>query len=87
MPATTKLPPLECLFTVDEESGLTGAAGIDPSLVQGRTMLNLDTEVWGEICCSCAGAGDSTITLDVQLEHAPSSGACFKVGRAPLPAA
>jgi hypothetical protein len=79
MPPTAKLPPLECLFTVDEETGLNGAAAIDSSLVVGRTMLNLDTEVWGQICCSCAGAGDTTITLDVQLENAPSSAACFKV--------
>lgn len=79
MPATAKLPPLECLFTVDEETGLNGAYAIDKSLVKGRTMLNLDTEVWGEICVSCAGAGDSTVTLDVQLENAPSSAYCFKV--------
>lgn len=69
---SVKLPPLECLFTVDEvcghvslqppdidvqEQGLTGASGLDPSLVTGKIMLNLDTEDWGArtgaciVCC------------------------------------
>ena len=42
-PTTEKLPPLECLFTVDEETGMTGAFQLDGSLVTGRTILNLDT--------------------------------------------
>ncbi|HJO28192.1 MAG TPA: M20/M25/M40 family metallo-hydrolase, partial [Candidatus Poseidoniia archaeon] len=50
MKGGAKLPPLECLFTVDEETGLTGAFALDGALLQGRTMLNLDTEEWGAIC-------------------------------------
>lgn len=45
LPRETKLPPIEGLFTVDEETGLTGAFGLDGSLLKGRVMLNLDTEV------------------------------------------
>lgn len=46
LPPSACLPPLECLFTVDEETGLTGASNISPTLLQGRVMLNLDTEEW-----------------------------------------
>ncbi|CAL5222920.1 g5353 [Coccomyxa viridis] len=69
------LPPLECLFTVDEETGLTGAFDLDPSLLTGKTLLNLDTEDWGEIFIGCAGGGDSMITLPVQHESLDASSA------------
>lgn len=49
------LGPLECLFTVDEETGLTGALGLDPSLVSSRMLINLDSEEEGFICIGCAG--------------------------------
>jgi dipeptidase D len=48
-------PPLEVLFTVEEETGLYGATDLDASLLQGRRMLNLDTEDWGELFIGCAG--------------------------------
>ena len=72
LPATQKLPPLECLFTVDEETGLTGAFELDGSMLTGRTMLNLDTEEWGALYVGCAGGGDSTVTLARDLEPAPA---------------
>jgi dipeptidase D len=50
-------PPLELLFTVDEETGLGGALHLDPSLVSASVMLNLDTEDWQELYVGCAGAG------------------------------
>lgn len=49
------LPALECLFTVDEETGLTGAVGLDPSLITGRRLINLDSEEEGYFCIGCAG--------------------------------
>lgn len=49
-------PPLELLFTVDEESGLNGALGLDASLLSGTRLLNLDTEDWQELFVGCAGA-------------------------------
>ncbi|KAK9794340.1 hypothetical protein WJX73_005452 [Symbiochloris irregularis] len=73
-PQSAKLPPLECLFTVDEETGLTGAFDLDASMLTGRTMLNLDTEDWGEIFIGCAGGGDSEISLTAALEPAPAYG-------------
>ena len=50
-------PPLELLFTVDEETGLGGALNLDPALLTGKLMLNLDTEDWHELYIGCAGAG------------------------------
>ena len=84
LPATTKLPPIEALFTVDEETGLTGAFGLDGSLLKGRTMLNLDTEDWPEIFIGCAGGGDSVITLDLEKEAAPTGGVLVEIAVAGL---
>ena len=59
-------PPLECIITVDEETGMEGAAGIDLSKLKGRTMLNLDSETEGVFTVSCAGGARSTIHMPVQ---------------------
>jgi dipeptidase D len=48
-------PPLELLFTVDEETGLNGARELDPSLVAGRCLINLDSEEEGVLIVGCAG--------------------------------
>jgi dipeptidase D len=47
--------PLEALFTIDEETALTGASALDPSLVTGRTLINLDSEKVGHFTVGCAG--------------------------------
>ncbi len=52
--------PLEILCTIDEETGLTGAKRLDPSLVNGRIMLNLDTEEDGAVYIGCAGGADTS---------------------------
>jgi dipeptidase D len=57
--------PLELLFTIDEETGLTGAAQLDGSMIQGRRLLNLDTEEEGTIYVGCAGGGDTRLALDL----------------------
>ncbi len=59
-------PPLEVIITVDEETGMFGAAGIDLSMLRGRTMLNLDSEEEGVFTVSCAGGARGTITLPVE---------------------
>ena len=79
LPADTSLPPLECLFTVDEETGLTGAFALNGEILKGRTMLNLDTEDWGEICIGCAGGGDSSIYLPIEKMPAPSDYLSFQL--------
>jgi len=55
--------PLELLFTIDEETGLTGASNLDASMLQGRRLINLDSEEEGALCVGCAGGADSTLTL------------------------
>lgn len=59
-------PPLEIVITVDEETGMEGAAGIDLSMLSGRTLINLDSEDEGIFTVSCAGGARSTVKLPVQ---------------------
>lgn len=62
--------PLELLFTVDEETGLTGALKLDPKLLAGRVMLNLDTEEDAALYIGCAGGADTHATFTVTREDA-----------------
>mgnify|MGYP000458767548 CR=1 FL=1 len=64
-------PPLELLFTVDEESGLLGAKNLDPELIDGHILLNIDSEEEGVFTIGCAGGGDSTMTLPLSRMDAP----------------
>ena len=64
--------PLELLFTVDEERGLTGAGGIEPHMLKGRVMLNLDSEEEGFVTVGCAGGGDTVVTLHGRREALPA---------------
>jgi len=57
--------PLEILATVDEETGLTGAKMLDPAIVSGRMMVNLDTEEDGAVYIGCAGGADIHTSLPV----------------------
>ena len=59
-------PPLEAIITVDEETGMYGAAGIDLSQIKSRTMLNLDSEGEGIFTVSCAGGARGVIHLPLQ---------------------
>ena len=52
--------PIEGLFTIDEETGMTGAKHLQEGLLQGKILLNTDTEDEGELCIGCAGGVDST---------------------------
>ncbi len=61
-------PPLELLFTVDEETGLTGATELDNTLLQGQRLLNLDTEEDGAFYIGCAGGNDLHIHFKVERE-------------------
>lgn len=51
--------PIECLFTVDEETGLTGAFALDPSMLKSKILINLDSEDEGVIFIGCAGGRDT----------------------------
>lgn len=66
-------PALEALFTVDEETGMTGAMGLQPGLLKGEILLNLDTEEDDEIGVGCAGGIDITATRSYSEEPRPQS--------------
>lgn len=65
---TLTYPPLECVFTTDEEVGLLGANVLDYSKLDGRLMLNLDSEDEGIATVSCAGGMDYTLTRALTRE-------------------
>jgi dipeptidase D len=60
--------PVECLFTVDEETGLSGAFGLEPGFFEGRTLINLDSEDDGELFIGCAGGMNSHIMFHFETE-------------------
>ncbi len=70
-------PPLEVVITVDEETGMDGATGIDLSMLKGRTLINIDSEDEGVFTVSCAGGCRSSIRLPVTRR--PVYGPCIQV--------
>lgn len=70
-------PPLEIIITVDEEIGMLGADVIDLSSVQGRTLINLDSEDEGIFTVSCAGGARATVTL--KAERKAVYGPCVRL--------
>lgn len=71
--------PIELLFTIDEETGLTGAARLDGGLVQGRRLINLDSEEDGVLYVGCAGGGDTQLTVPLGTAPAPETGVALAV--------
>ncbi len=69
-----KHPPLECLFTIDEETGMSGAKAIDATWLKGRILLNLDTEQDNELTIGCAGGAD--VTASAAYKPEPSKPTC-----------
>lgn len=65
--------PLELLMTVDEEVGMSGAMGLDASMLEGRILLNLDSEEDGKLFVGCAGGCDTNLELDLEREPAPAT--------------
>lgn len=63
--------PLECLFTVDEETGLTGAFGLEHGFFEGKILINLDSEDEGELFIGCAGGVDTTAILEFKKREIP----------------
>ena len=61
-------PPIEALFTVDEEVGMGGANAVDMSLLKGKFLLNIDSDTEGTITVGCAGGFRKTISLPVERE-------------------
>ena len=67
-----KHPALECLFTVDEETGLGGAYALSNKLLKGRSLINLDSEDDGQVFIGCAGGIDSVATFPIAWEKTPA---------------
>ena len=65
--------PIECVFTRDEETGLTGAFGMEGDFMSGRMLINLDSEDEGQIFISCAGGKTTTAVFDYSRESAPDN--------------
>jgi dipeptidase D len=77
-----KRGPLEILCTIDEEIGLIGAQGlVEGELLskEAKYLINIDSEDWGEICLSCAGAGERLLHLPVVRAKAPEGFSFFKM--------
>jgi dipeptidase D len=74
-------PPLEVLLTVNEESGMDGARGLAPGSLQGKTLINLDTEEWGHFYLGCAGGVDVEVRHACEQQDIPADYAmlCFEV--------
>ena len=70
-------PPLECVFTVDEEIGMLGAAVLDMSGLKGRKFLNIDSEEEGHLLVSCAGG--ATVTISVPLKRRGAQGNRYRL--------
>lgn len=64
--------PIECVFTRDEETGLTGAFGMKPGFMSGQYLINLDSEDEGQIFISCAGGINTTAVFTFAREAAPA---------------
>jgi dipeptidase D len=65
---TLKHGPLEALFTIDEETGLTGAFALETNMLTGKIMINLDSEDFGVVTVGCAGGGGSNIELPLKTQ-------------------
>ena len=72
-------PAIEALFTIDEETGMTGAMGLESGVLKGDILLNLDTEEDDEIGMGCAGGVDVTATRNYTEETAPENTTAFKI--------
>ena len=70
---------LECLFTVDEETGLTGAFGLKPDLLKANILINLDSEDDGQIFIGCAGGRDTIAKMGFKKEQVPDNVIPFKI--------
>ncbi|MBC9795683.1 aminoacyl-histidine dipeptidase [Sinomicrobium weinanense] len=72
-------PALEALFTIDEETGMTGAQGLEKGVLKGEILLNLDTEEDNEIGIGCAGGVDITATRTYKEEPVPEGAGAFRI--------
>jgi dipeptidase D len=70
---------IEALFTIDEETGMTGAFGLKAGLLTGEILMNLDTEEEGDLCVGCAGGTNANITFKYSDEAVAPNSEAFKI--------
>lgn len=71
--------PVEALFTIDEETGMTGAENLKPGLLKGDILLNLDSEDEGELYIGCAGGIDISVKYSYKEEKIPAGMVGYKI--------
>ena len=71
--------PIEALFTVDEETGMTGAFKLAPGLLKGDILINMDSETEGELYVGCAGGVDVTATRKYKEEPIPAGFVAYEI--------
>jgi len=71
--------PIEFLFTIDEETGLTGASGLDGGMLTGRQLINMDSEEEGALYVGCAGGADSNLTLPIGTMATPAASIAYTI--------
>ncbi len=71
--------PIECLFTLDEETGLTGASGLKKGWLKADILINMDSEEIGTIFIGCSGGLDTSITFKTKLEKTPKNHSTFEL--------
>jgi len=71
--------PIEALFTVDEETGMTGANQLKPGILKGEILINMDSEDEGELYVGCAGGIDVSATRDYKLDKTPAGVTAYNV--------
>jgi len=72
-------PPLELLFTTDEETGLTGATSLQPGFIKGKQLLNIDSEDEGVFTVGCAGGEDARLLLPFMVDESLPDHSAFKL--------
>jgi len=76
---TIEHPALELLFTIDEETGLTGANSLQPGFIQGKQLLNIDTEDEGVFTVGCAGGQDARVLLPFETDENLASHSAYSL--------
>jgi dipeptidase D len=71
--------PIEALFTIDEETGMTGAFGLKPGFLKGDILMNLDSEDEGELFIGCAGGTNANVTFKYNKKPAPKKHSAYKI--------
>ena len=71
--------PVEALFTIDEETGMTGANALQPGILNGEILMNMDSETEGELYVGCAGGVDTIGTFSPKYEAVPANAAPFRI--------